>query len=724
MYCRQCGKDVALGAQFCSGCGAPIGKTKAAPRATLRISPKVWVALGALAGIALLVVGGMVALDKWQEWSADQLFAEAQQLVQQGHEAEKGSYAEAEGAQEPRVNRPSSYLAALKHYEQALKTTRQLTQEYPATVAARKFAEHDVRLGPYAVSELEKTLIPKMREKALIFAVTGGDVEAVRNLLQNAVDPNVDNGVPLYTAAQLGHAKIVGQLIEAGAELNMKIPDGHTLDCYTPLSESLARGYQEVVNLLVAAGARVDYQSSDYPKGGYGQNECNPSATTFVAAAEGGASDIVKRMLAAGAPVDTGAGYKQATTALMAAAANGHVETVQVLVSAGADLDRKDTELGTALGRALVNGRADVVDVLTKGGARNVQAQYQSPTKWITIDDKEPIAALRQETAKVTIRNLQEHLTSYRQDVGQYPTTAEGLKALLQRPPDALNWSGPCVYKYRTPQDPWGHEYHYESPGEHGDYDLYSLGADNAEGGDGEKADIGSWKEVDTSVQEHPAPTQSTEESTTAAQDLEGSNGPSSTAPTGAPKVQVGDTYIVESAYRSGPTLNSTTERRVSSVSDDRIDVVSKNIQSKSGKERILQFTLEWNLVASRNSDGTGMDFSPALKYFDFPLYPGKTWKQTTVERNSKTGSIREFTLSATVGNWEDVSVPAGVFRAIKITTQTELLDREKGQQSTGTDVSWYAPNLRRSAKSVVTSRNIQGQAEEQVIQVVRYDLK
>lgn len=74
----------------------------------------------------------------------------------------------------------------------------------------------------------------------------------------------------------------------------------------------------------------------------------------------------MKRMLAAGAPVDTGAGYKQATTALMAAAANGHVETVQVLVSAGADLDRKDTELGTALGRALVNGRADVVDVLTK----------------------------------------------------------------------------------------------------------------------------------------------------------------------------------------------------------------------------------------------------------------------------------------------------------------------------------------------------------------------
>ena len=607
----------------------------------------------------------MVALDKWYEWSADQLFAEAQQLVQQGHEAEKDSYAEAEGAQEPRVNRPSSYVAALKHYEQALETTRQLTQDYPATVAARKFAEQDVRLGPYTVSELENTLIPKMREKALIFAVTGGDIEAVRNLLQNAVDPNVDNGAPLYRAAKLGEAKIVGQLIEAGAEVHMKIPDGHTLDCYTPLSEALARGYQEVVNLLVAAGARVDYQSSDYPKGGYGQNECNPSATTFVGAAEGGASDIVKRMLAAGAPVDTGAGYKQATTALMAAAANGHVETVQVLARAGADLDREDADGVTALGGALVNGHADVVDVLTKGGGRNVQAQYQADNtkKWITIDDKEPIAALRQEKVKLTISNVQWNLNRYHQDVGQYRTTAEGLKALMQRPPDALNWSGPYLYENRIPKDPWGHEYHYESPGKHGDYDLYSLGTDNAKGGNGENADIGSWKEVDTSVQEDPTPTQSTEKSTTAAQDLEGSNAPSSTAPTGAPKVQVGDTYIVESAYRGDPTLNNTTEQRVLSVSDDRIDVVSKNIQSKSGKERILQFTPEWNLVASSNSDGTGVDFSPPLKYFEFPLYPGKTWKQTSIERNIKTGSIREFTLSATVGNWEDVSVPRSIPR-------------------------------------------------------------
>lgn len=189
------------------------------------------------------------------------------------------------------------------------------------------------------------------------------------------------------------------------------------------------------------------------------------------------------------------------------------------------------------------------------------------------------------------------------------------------------------------------------------------------------------------------------------------------------PGVNVGDTYVVESQYPQNAKLNNTTERKVISVLDGEITVASRNVKSTSDRSRIVRFTREWNLVGSRNSDGTGVAFAPPLKYFDFPLYPGKTWKQTSVERNIKTGAIREFTLSATVGNWEDVSVPAGVFRAIKITTQTELVDREKGQESTGTDVSWYAPDARRSVKSVVTSRDMQGHIEEQLIQVVRYNL-
>jgi hypothetical protein len=96
-----------------------------------------------------------------------------------------------------------------------------------------------------------------------------------------------------------------------------------------------------------------------------------------------------------------------------------------------------------------------------------------------------------------------------------------------------------------------------------------------------------------------------------------------------------------------------------------------------------------------------------------------RVWK-----KNIKTGAVREYTLSAIVGDWEDVSVSAGTFRAIKITTQTELLDRATGQRSTGTDISWYAPNIRRSVKSEVTSQNFQGNQERQLIQMIQYDLK
>jgi general secretion pathway protein G len=85
-------------------------------------------------------------------------------------------------------------------------------------------------------------------------------------------------------------------------------------------------------------------------------------------------------------------------------------------------------------------------------------------------------------------------LDSFRLDVGRYPTTAEGLEALITQVSDADGWNGPYLKKTEIPADPWNNPYHYESPGKHGDYDLYSYGADNAEGGEGDNADILSWK--------------------------------------------------------------------------------------------------------------------------------------------------------------------------------------------------------------------------------------
>ena len=85
-------------------------------------------------------------------------------------------------------------------------------------------------------------------------------------------------------------------------------------------------------------------------------------------------------------------------------------------------------------------------------------------------------------------------LDSFRLDVGRYPTTAEGLEALIEPVSGVEEWNGPYLKKSEIPLDPWNEPYIYESPGRHGDYDLYSYGADKTEGGEGEDMDIVSWK--------------------------------------------------------------------------------------------------------------------------------------------------------------------------------------------------------------------------------------
>ena len=196
-----------------------------------------------------------------------------------------------------------------------------------------------------------------------------------------------------------------------------------------------------------------------------------------------------------------------------------------------------------------------------------------------------------------------------------------------------------------------------------------------------------------------------------------------SAASVGSPNTKVGDTYIIEYVDPDNPKSSYSIERKVVSVGGGTIIVATKNVKSKTGKTRALQFTSEWNLLSSRNPDGSGFDYSPPLQYFTFPLYPGKTWQQRSRETNIKTGAVREHTLSATVGDWEDITVPAGTFRALKIRLQTELHDPSTGEISTGTDISWYAPDIRRSVRSEMISRDVQGKQERQVIQLITHDL-
>lgn len=102
-------------------------------------------------------------------------------------------------------------------------------------------------------------------------------------------------------------------------------------------------------------------------------------------------------------------------------------------------------------------------------------------------------AGAQSDTVGLQIKNLSTTLDAYRLDVGRYPSTSEGLQALIERPSNAARWNGPYLDKKAIPKDPWGNALQYRYPGEHGEFDVYSLGADNTDGGEGENKDIASW---------------------------------------------------------------------------------------------------------------------------------------------------------------------------------------------------------------------------------------
>ena len=102
------------------------------------------------------------------------------------------------------------------------------------------------------------------------------------------------------------------------------------------------------------------------------------------------------------------------------------------------------------------------------------------------------------DTTKINIRVLKSQVDRYNLEVGNYPTTAQGLDALLQPPadlPDPSKWGGPYLEDNTSPLDPWGNPYQYVSPSQHtrGGFDIWSLGPD---GQDGTDDDIGTWSKL------------------------------------------------------------------------------------------------------------------------------------------------------------------------------------------------------------------------------------
>lgn len=97
--------------------------------------------------------------------------------------------------------------------------------------------------------------------------------------------------------------------------------------------------------------------------------------------------------------------------------------------------------------------------------------------------------------AKQDVRTIEGALKLYRLDNFYYPSTEQGLQALVQQPsgePPARNWKK-GGYLERLPKDPWGYEYEYLNPGTHGETDIFSYGADHRPGGEGADSDIGNW---------------------------------------------------------------------------------------------------------------------------------------------------------------------------------------------------------------------------------------
>jgi len=95
-------------------------------------------------------------------------------------------------------------------------------------------------------------------------------------------------------------------------------------------------------------------------------------------------------------------------------------------------------------------------------------------------------------TARAQIVGFEKALQQYRLDVGRFPSTEQGLQALVVKPANVAKWDGPYLEKV-VPPDPWGNPYVYVSPGEHGDVDISSPGRDGRPGGDGLDADIANW---------------------------------------------------------------------------------------------------------------------------------------------------------------------------------------------------------------------------------------
>lgn len=187
-------------------------------------------------------------------------------------------------------------------------------------------------------------------------------------------------------------------------------------------------------------------------------------------------------------------------------------------------------------------------------------------------------------------------------------------------------------------------------------------------------------------------------------------------AEVGQPNITIGDTYV----YRSDRGNNKDPVISKRTVTDNQNGSVAFSYENvkKKDKPRTLYYDNSWNLKYEDNFTSSDNRYNPALKFFDFPLYPGKEWTQTTTQTIVESGKEYTYAVSAKVEQWEDITVPAGQFHALKIVSQYEVTDNTSHKTTNNSDTSWYAPEVRRSVKTI--SQDDKG---TRVIELLEYNL-
>ena len=187
-----------------------------------------------------------------------------------------------------------------------------------------------------------------------------------------------------------------------------------------------------------------------------------------------------------------------------------------------------------------------------------------------------------------------------------------------------------------------------------------------------------------------------------------------------APSVRVGDQWVTEVVDHQDAALNYRAERTVTDVGPDRIFTSVRTL----GKDytRVVEYTGEWALVATHLRSGATTSYSPALPYLSFPLQPGRSWQGRVVETDAE-GKQRVHDVRAQMGSWETVQVPAGTFESLKIVL-TDDISKDGVVVQQGQDVSWYAPDVRRTVKTEESSFDpATGERRRRTISLVEYSV-